>query len=769
MKRIIPEYVFSEQQLNTVKSLAAQCGLLEDTVKILYGRGIDSREKILSFIRPSRSHFISPFKMSGMDEAVKLISRARDEEWSVVVYGDYDADGVCASTIMCNALKDFGIQPVVYIPERADGYGLNVKSIDAIFEEYFPQLFITVDCGISCAEEIEYIKEQGAEVIVTDHHELPDRIPDCISVNPKFNDGYIYDNLCGAGVALKVGVALNGESAYRYLDFAAIATVADSVPLTGENRDIVYEGLKLINDSPRNCYSYFLNKTDSAVSSQTIAFGIAPKINAAGRMGDARSALNLFTATDGKVIFDLAAKLTAYNTERQKYCDELYACAKSKLKERGAYGKVIMLWDESWNTGFVGIVAARLADEYARPAMLFVRNGDMLKGSARSVENVNIFEALKACGQYIEEFGGHAQAAGVNVKVENFDGLESALNEYLSENYTSEDFEHTVSVSGKLNGATAVRLAKELELLEPFGVGNRRPMFEAQAASLEVRPVKPMSPHISVKSGNFELMYFGGSNYTCLLESNSPKKFIFEYNISKFRGKEYVKGYIRDVIYGREAGRFCADEIAVNNILTLARPEVGCEKVVMTAEEIDESASNVSGYGTLFIAQSYQTLSRYKNISNLQVELFCLASGNLSDAVLLSPEYDADLSGYRNVIFLDRPPAGVRIPSLEGKRIIICGDISGYNYLNGLPSERQKLLSIFSAVSANCANLSGTDSGQVALKSDIAKPSHTAFALEVFRQLSLISFDGGRLTVNRGVKTDLANSELFCLVNKLNG
>ena len=206
---------------------------------------------------------------------------------------------------MCNALKDFGIQPVVYIPERADGYGLNIKSIDAIFEEYFPQLFITVDCGISCAEEIEYIKEQGAEVIVTDHHELPDRIPDCICVNPKFNDGYIYDNLCGAGVALKVGVALNGESAYRYLDFAAIATVADSVPLTGENRDIVYEGLKLINDSPRNCYSYFLNKTDSAVSSQTIAFGIAPKINAAGRMGDARSALNLFTATDGKVIFEI--------------------------------------------------------------------------------------------------------------------------------------------------------------------------------------------------------------------------------------------------------------------------------------------------------------------------------------------------------------------------------------------------------------------------------------------------------------------------------
>lgn len=378
MKRIVPEFKFSEEQLNIIKHLSKECGLLEDTVKILYGRGIDDKEKIESFIRPSRSHFISPFKMSGMNEAVALITRARAENWCVAVYGDYDADGVCASTIMYNALKDFGIDAVIYIPERRDGYGLNKTAIDEIFEEHFPQLFITVDCGISCAEEVEYIKEQGAEVIVTDHHELPDILPDCICINPKFNDGYIYDNLCGAGVALKVGVALNGESAYDYLDFAAIATVADSVSLTGENRDIVAEGLKLINSTPKSNYSHFLSKNETSATAQTLAFGIAPKINAAGRMGDARSALKLFMETDENAIFDLSCKLTSYNLERQKYCDELYASAKQKLKERGAYGKVVMLWDESWNTGFVGIVAARLAEEYARPALLFVRNGDKI-------------------------------------------------------------------------------------------------------------------------------------------------------------------------------------------------------------------------------------------------------------------------------------------------------------------------------------------------------------------------------------------------------
>ena len=762
MKKIIPEYEFSAEQLNTVKQLAISCGLLSDTVKILYGRGIDTKEKILSFIRPSKKQFISPFKMSGMKEAVEMITRARDEGWTVVVYGDYDADGICASTIMSRALNDFGIQPIIYVPERRDGYGLNKVAIDSIFDEYFPQLFITVDCGISGAEEVEYIKEQGAEVIITDHHELPDTIPDCICINPKFNDGYIYDNLCGAGVALKVAVALNGESAYKYLDFATIATVADSVPLTGENRNIVYEGLKLINDKPRSCYSSF-TKTDSAVTAQTLAFSVAPKINAAGRMGDANSAVKLFISTDEKEIFDLSAKLTAYNTERQKYCDELYLSAKGKIKEKGAYGKVIMLWDEDWNTGFVGIVAARLAEEYARPALLFVKNGNMLKGSVRSVENINVFEALKACEECIAEFGGHAQAAGVNIEIENFERLEEELNDYLSEHYSPADFEHTVYTSGKLERGYSERFAHELEMLEPYGVGNRRPMFEIEESVSDCAPVKPFSPHISIKSDKIELMFFSGAKYSFLLESAAPKSYVFEYNVSKFRGKEYVKGYVRYVITRRDSGKYCGEEIAVNNILTLACPQVGCSVIGNTHEEIDEMLSRAGNFGTLYIASDYATLAHYKNIEKIPVELFTLSSGNLADTVLISPRPDQDLSGFKNIVFLDSQPAGVRLASLSGKNIIICSDLCGYNYVKNLCVQREHLLKIFSALLANSGSVSGVDSGEVALKSE--SPVQTAFALEVFRQLNLISFDDGKFKLFRGIKTDLNNSELYKLVN----
>ncbi len=767
MKKIIPEYEFSSEQLNTVRRLACECGLLEDTVKILYGRGIDDVEKITAFIRPSRAQFISPFKMSGMSEAVELIGRARDEGWTVAVYGDYDADGVCASTIMYRALCDFGIVPVIYIPERRDGYGLNKAAIDEIFEEHFPQLFITVDCGISCAEEVEYIKEQGAEVIVTDHHELPVLIPDCICINPKFNDGYIYDNLCGAGVALKVAVALNGEAAYRYLDFAAIATVADSVPLTGENRSIVCEGLKLINETPRPCYSGFFNKSDSAVTAQTIAFNVAPKINAAGRMGDARSAVRLFTETDENEIFNLSAKLTAYNLERQKYCDELYADAKRKIKEKGAYGKVIMLWDEDWNTGFVGIVAARIAEEYARPALLFVRNGDMLKGSVRSVENVNVFEALKACEHCIAEFGGHAQAAGVNIEIDNFDKLEESLNAYLSANYSPADFEHTVYVSGKLERGYSERFAHELEMLEPFGVGNRRPMFVIEEGASDAQPVKPQSPHISIKSDKIELMYFGGAKYAYLLDSPAPKSYVFEYNVSKFRGREYVKGYVRDVVASRDAGAYCKREIAVNNILTLACPAADCAVKFKTREEIDAAMSGGASYGTLYIASDYDTLSQYENVSKFPVELFTLSSGNLADTVLVSPRPDADLSGFKNVVFLDAQPAGVRYKSLSGKSVVICSDVCGYNYLQSLSSERGDLLKIFSVVLTNMGGISGCDSGEVALKSDFCQSAvQAAFALEVFRQLLLISYEDGKFRLFRGVKTDLTNSELYNIVRE---
>ncbi len=766
MKRILPEFEFSDEQLNTVHKLASVCGLCVDTVKILYGRGIRTEKDITDFMHPSSEHFISPFKMSGMHEAVDLIKRARDEEWSVVVYGDYDADGVCAATILGNSLRDFGIEPYICVPERKDGYGLSTALIDAIFDEYFPQLLITVDCGISCAEEVDYIKELGAEVIVTDHHELPERIPDCICINPKFNDGYIYDNLCGAGVAFKVGCALNGESAYKYLDFAAIATVADSVPLIGENRDIVYEGLKLINSHPRECYTGFLNKNDST-NSHSLAFSVAPKINAAGRMGDARSALALFNSTDKTEIFTLAAKLTEYNIERQKYCDELYLSAKEMLKEKGDFGNIIMLYNENWNSGFVGIVAARLADEYSRPAILFVKNGNMLKGSARSVENVNIFEALRSCVEYITEFGGHSQAAGVNVTVDKFDILHKSLEKFISENYTVQDFIPTVYVSGELNETYSQRFVKELERLEPFGVGNKRPAFVLNENSLIVRPIKPMSPHISIKSDKLELMYFGGSRFSQLLESAAAKKIIFEYNVSSFKGKEYIKGFIRDIIYSSESGKYISEDSVMSAISLLALPEVVCNKINITRETAEEALHNCGAFGTVFIGWDYSAIADFASSANLNTELFYPTTKNNASIILMAPMPDVDLSGFSEIIFLENP-FGIRLPSLENKCVKVCATIERQNMFKQLTCDRQTLLKIFAYISANEGVLDGMTSEDVAKKTGCGySDAQVLLALKIFEQLSLVSFDSGRLKVIRGVKKELSDSDIYNTVLRL--
>jgi single-stranded-DNA-specific exonuclease len=766
MKRILPEAEFSAENQNQIKRLAKECNLLPETVSILFGRGIDTQEKIQAFIHPSKARFLSPYKMSGMQETVELIARARQEDWAVVVYGDYDADGVCAATILSNALIDYGIEPMVYVPERKNGYGLNKANIDEIFDEFCPQLFITVDCGISNAEEVEYIKEMGAEVIVTDHHELPEKLPDCILVNPKFNDNYPYDNLCGAGVAFKVACALNGEDAYKYLDFAAIATVADSVPLLGENRDIVYEGLKLINAKPRSAYTAFLGKSGDGVTAQTLAFSIAPKINAAGRMGDANAALRLFNEQDEAKVYDLSVKLTAYNTERQQCCDELYQSAKEKLNQTGAYSRVIMLWDEEWNTGFVGIVAARLAEEYGRPCLLFVKNGDMLKGSARSIESVNIFEALKACSEYIEEFGGHSQAAGVNITIENFAKLQAALDGYMHEKYTYDAFIPTLYTQRAVTGVNMARFSREIEMLEPFGVGNKRPLFVLDKGACLTHPVKPQSPHLVVKCDELEFMYFSGSKYSKLLQSEANKKIIFEYNISRFRGKEYVKGFIRDIIFEGKNLNKIAEECAVNLVLTLAAPPVPCQKKLASAAVIDQAiAQENEVYGTVYLAYNAATLDKFPHIKKFACELFHLSSRNLANTVLLAPQTDVDLSGYKNIVFLD-DPKNIAIVSLAGKTVTVCADISATQSLKNLSSERQTLLGFYSRLVAQMQDIEGTSVEEVALQNTFGVPkAQAAFALKVFEELGLISFESGKLIIYRGIKTNLTQSPLYRLVS----
>ena len=762
MKKIVPEFNFSPEEREKVKRFAAELNLSETTAGILFARGIDSEEKIRAFLNPTAKNFLSPFLMQGMKEAVELIQRARDEEWRVVIFGDYDADGIGALTILSRALKEFGIEPYLHVPERTDGYGLSIASIDKIFDEYLPDLFITVDCGISCAQEVEYIKEQGAYVIVTDHHELPKTLPDCIVINPKLEDEYPYDNLAGAGVAFKLATALIGEKAYALLDFCALSTVADSVPLLGENRDIVSEGVKLIERERRPAFAALLGG-NAEISAQTLAFTIAPRLNAAGRMGDAASALKLFTSDDEEEIEELAAKLTAYNTQRQKYCEELHAEADAIVRAKGAHRNIVMAYGEHWNAGFVGIVAARLAEEYSRPCLLFVKNGNMYRGSARSVEGVNIFEALSACSEYIEEFGGHAQAAGVNVKEENFDLLEEALSSYLASHYTQEDFIPKIPVVGELEG-DPLAIARELDRLEPFGVGNRRPMFVYRAGQMTASPMKAGSSHLFVSDSDMEFTYFNGLKNKPLLESGIHKELVFELNLSRFHGKERAKGYIRAVVYDSKDALEADGEIFENNLLALARNSVatGAPEYVSEGDMhiLVKELLKKSAYGACFIVHNRETLQAFPEL-NLVGEIFRPASGGFQNTLLISPAEDARLDGYQELVYLDAPlffPAGS-----AGQKIYCNQDRSGYDGMKKLTADRDALLKIFVAVRTKSFEVRGETPLKAALSCNSLgfEREQFIFALSVFSELGLIKLSNEGLFVQKGVKRELMESAIF--------
>ncbi len=773
MKKLVPEYSFSAEQLNTIACLAEQTGFSSHIVRILYARGVDTEEKIVRFMNPSKRNFLSPFLMKGMRETVDILTSARDEGKVVAVFGDYDADGICASAIMHHALRDFGIDAHVYVPERIGGYGLSEEAIDRIFEDCNPEIFITVDCGISCAKEVQYIYELGSDVIVTDHHELPEVLPDCVIVNPKLQDDYPYDNLCGAGVAFKVACALLGEAAYQYLDFATLATVADSVPLLGENRDIVSEGLWLFNNRLRPCFAELIGKTYDGITAQTLAFNVAPRVNAAGRMGDAHAAFALFTSEDANEIYDLSVKLCLYNTERQKYCDELYVSAKQKLLKKGAYGNVIMLSDESWNTGFVGIVAARLAEEFNRPTLLFVHNGDMLKGSARSIESVNIFSALKSCSQYIEEFGGHAQAAGVNVHIDKFEALEAALNEEIGRAYTADDFEQKVYISEEITAPFSEKFARELVAMEPYGVGHRRPLFVISAGACTAKPLRNASPHISVKSDCIDLTYFSGAKHLKIIESDVKKSIVFEINVSHFKGRDYIKGIVRDLLYDGRTGRNAAESIFAGAVSRFRSPKVDFAPTRLTTEQTKafiREKREQSPYGLCLIASDRRTLRFYEELSDMGCDLFYPSSRNVANALIVAPAADAELSGFRDFVFLDTP-SDFHLQAIAGKNVYVNGDICGYKMFESVPVERERLLEIFSLLRREVHQLNGETVEELAAVCDGLgyDKREFIFAVSVFEELGLVAFENGKLTVYRGVKAELNDSSIYrkvCLLQQ---
>lgn len=479
------KWIFKDEENNTavtdLLSLRLSCGVL--LASVLQSRGIKDAEQAKRFLYNEEAEN-APFLLPDMALAVNRLKKAREMNEKTAVFGDYDADGVTATVIMMGALAEFGISAVKYLPDRfSDGYGMNLTAVDKLYADGV-RLIVTVDCGIACAKEIAYAKSLGIDVIVTDHHNCPEVLPDCSAViNPKRSDSvYPFCHLAGAGVAYKLALALIGDKAQRFLPFAAVGTVADVVSLTGENRAIVKKGLAQINEGAQPCFDALMLAASKKgpVTSENLAFIMGPRINCAGRMENPERAYELLTADDMQTACEKAKYLNELNAKRQAAEKRIFEEAVGKIKENGLLSDdVIVVGGQNWAAGVIGIVAARLTEALYKPCIVISYDDDGNgKGSARSIDGFNLYDALLYSEKYLEKFGGHALAAGLSVKKEHEDMLRQAVNAYAKQTLTDECRIRKIVVDARVSiGDINIKSIEKLSLLEPTGTDNSAPVF----------------------------------------------------------------------------------------------------------------------------------------------------------------------------------------------------------------------------------------------------------------------------------------------------
>ena len=533
---------------------------------ILANRGI-TEEKARVFLEPTRNDFHDPFNMPDMDKAVERILKAKENKEKVIIYGDYDVDGITSITVLKSFLKDIGIEAAEYIPNRLnEGHGLNKEAIEKVAEEKY-SLMITVDCGITGIEEIEYAKQYGIETIVTDHHEPTNELPQAVAVvDCKRKDNkYPFRELAGVGVVFKltqaIGITLKlQEKEYlKYLDIVALGTISDIVPLVDENRVITKLGLKLIEQTRNYGLKALVNSNGyGRIDSTSISYGVAPKINACGRMGFANKALKLLLS---KNIDEATEKLTdiiKFNNERQSLERKIYDEAIEKIEKEHLDNREIsgiVLGGYGWHTGVIGIVASKITDLYYKPCILicFDEDSDIGKGSGRSIPGFDLHDALMKCTDILEGFGGHSMAVGVAVSKNNFDNLKEKF-EKLTNEADIQNVVPVINIDMLLNIDEVTKsMVESLNLLEPYGEANKMPIFAFKNLKIDSIRALTEGKHLklTLKSNNNTYVDAIGFNLGYMVEEyriGDRVDVVGNLEINSFNGVDSIQINLKDLM-----------------------------------------------------------------------------------------------------------------------------------------------------------------------------------------------------------------------------
>jgi len=537
--------------------LSDSLGISPVTAQVLINRNIDSGQKASEFLKPKLAGLSDPFDIPGMRDACKRVLLAKERGELVMVYGDYDVDGVTGTVIILETLRFLGINCGYYIPHRYDeGYGLNAEAVREI-KEKGAGLIVTVDCGIGSWEEVHLANSLGMDVVVTDHHVPPKKLPSARAlVNPKLIKGeHPSRELSGAGVAFKFSWALLKEAGIRdvgmmlsLLDLTSLGTIADVVPLVDENRILAVQGLESIASRKRVGLRCLMDAAgiNGNITSTKVNFGISPRINAAGRLEHASLAVDLLLSRDEDEAREIAGRLNRINVKRQEIGSKIQEEVFLSIRDKGGDDGIIISQGRDWHPGVIGIVASRVVDEFYRPTVLVGVADGVGRGSARSVDGFNIFEVLDTCRDLFLDFGGHESAAGFEIDADKIPELAGRLKKEANKKISVEELVPRISIDAEIGSADiSMGLLKELETLSPFGKGNPEPVFLTKGLKLSNWRHVGKGSHLKAKfsSGRamLDVIGFGMGEYASMLDFSSSYDIVYTLRVSEWEGFEFAE------------------------------------------------------------------------------------------------------------------------------------------------------------------------------------------------------------------------------------
>lgn len=549
----------------TVQHLAKALNVEDFVATLLVQRGIETFEDARRFFRPSLEDLHDPYLMKDMEKAVARIEKAIENEENILVFGDYDVDGTTAVSLVSSYLKTYYPNVATYIPDRYDeGYGISFKGIDFADDNGF-SLIIALDCGIKSIDHVAYAKARNIDFIICDHHRPGEFLPEAVAIlDPKRDDcSYPYDELCGCGIGFKLIQALGQnrnetiDDLIPYLDLVSAAIAADIVPMTGENRVLAYFGLQVINTDPRPGIKAIIHQIKKQTLDITdVVFIIAPRINAAGRIKHGNHAVELLTEFDFEQAQQFASEIEAYNSERKDLDKLITKEALKQIEENNEKERFTsVVFQEDWHKGVIGIVASRLIETYYRPTLVFTKSGDKYAASARSVKGFDVYNALEACTEHLEQFGGHMYAAGMTLKEENYQIFKDAFEKEVERTIHPDMLTPEIAVDAEIDFADITpKLIRILKQFEPYGPQNMTPIFLTKNIKDTGygKPLGQEEEHLKlfIKQNNSEglaAIGFNLGNKIELTTHQKPFQAVYCIDENEWKGKLSLQLRLRDI------------------------------------------------------------------------------------------------------------------------------------------------------------------------------------------------------------------------------